>query len=443
MNATLLSKRANGFLPLVFVLMCGLRANAIDINEPARIRVLVKDADDKPIQGAAATLIAEFASNNDETPIRAKTNAQGVAELQMRHPHAANPADISWHKELRVEADGMMTSSKPYLGLFPGGQFEETFVLQPRQTTLIRLRDANGKPVPGVNLFVTVGSNYVSYREDMRTNGKGEYLYVHPPLKDWLHIRGNSFHRVVKNAPEVTITLSSYEKPEPAKSSRLTGKALLADGKPAVGWFVTREAKPTGVVSYGGPGLRFHSATDLVRLGTDGGFVLDRSYGEVFVISPEGIPFRFCLGIKNYSLPKVEQRDREVTLRLPPLRRIHHGRLVYADGDPAVNVAIAPEPCWDLDWNLEIRGPDENLILTPWRAVAAPGGSTKGLVTDEQGRFEVPIYAGMPIQYRVNSYGWANDDVTKAEQTVLRPSPRLDPLKWKRVILDFTDAQTS
>jgi hypothetical protein len=245
MKTILLLIRAHCFLLLVLVLIYGPQAKAIDIKEPARIRVQVMNSEGKPIQGAVVSLTETFSAKTDAPPIRAKSDVQGIAEIQMLHPHAADPQQISWEKELRVEADGMMAWSNYRYYLFPGGRFEETIVLQPCQTTLIRLRDASGRPVTGVNLSITEGPDNVFTREERLTDNKGEYLYVHPPVKDRLHIKGNTFNRVIKNAAEVIITLASHERPDPAPSSRLTGKVLFADGTPAEGWFITRDAKAT------------------------------------------------------------------------------------------------------------------------------------------------------------------------------------------------------
>jgi len=147
--------------------------------------------------------------------------------------------------------------------------------------------------------------------------------------------------------------LLGHEPPARLPRARLEGRLLLADGTPAAGWAV---AKTVILGSVGGTtgGPMYHSIDlgDVAGVPSDGRFVVDlvchrdrawtgwsgsagaRTY--LAVLSPEGVPLIYALAPGTW--PK---ETRQITVRVPAVRRFVEGRAVFADGKSA-----AERPIW-------------------------------------------------------------------------------------------------
>lgn len=401
-------------------LLCVLLAMAtpawatIDANEPAEFIVLVQDEQKKPIEGVDVAILLR------ETPqSKAVTDANGIAVLQMVCPGAA-AGHLFWQVQLRCTKQGLWETND-YASPFSGARVPVTMTMRPAVTTRIRLLGPQGRPVTGAPIWiehdspVSIENDFPAYppRRDLSqhlptTDGEGVFLCKHPRLDGPGRINVGSLSFPLTNEPEVTLRLEEWQLTQFAPRTRLQGRLLDANGLPARGsavvraWyryaFVIADNPATGDASL------WYSADPLTRVDDDGRFTLELGDHDLLAVtSPEGVSFLHDLTLSGWP------QTRNVTLHLPPVRRVHKVQLLWQDGNAAAGVI------------LNARLPNHAYLDIP-----RSDSNTFCICTDADGRLEAPIYFGGSTWFEPKNANlpW---DLLEHEMSIARPKT---PYSW-------------
>ena len=278
--------------------------------------------------------------------------------------------------------------------------------LKTARTTRICLRGPQGEPLARVGFsisYVKGGTQYTDHGEPrfLFTDERGECRWRHGTLPEGFRLSGRPEQEKLKDEPVITVSYKAGELPLAAPLLR--GKLLHADGSVAVGWLVARKVRFmwAGGIS-GGESQNSMQVEDLVRVGSDGIFEADAETYLV-VVSPDGMPLLHELAPRTW-LPGI----REVTVRVPEVRSVHHGRVVHEDGKPVAGLPIEVATVrWGGQlWNIIIGKDAEGFPQSLWGATATDGTAIGGVRTDAQGHYTVPTYFGTSATFRAFREGW-------------------------------------
>lgn len=406
-------------------------ALAIDPHQPAHVRVVVTDSENRPLAGARVRLSLPVREppgwpEPPEEPSPASfveivTDALGVAEFERVRPDDAR--QIRWHEFVKIELDGFRTEPSPearrldqplLMTLFPGAQLEQTIVMVPVRATRIRVRDRQGVPLPGFR-FAARAVGYSYLYEPLATDDRGECRWEHPVLEDGFEFLAGAQRIGGKLIDEPVVDLTAELLSAQPQMRRLTGTLLLADGSAAAGWTVAQTVRAGGRMGGDWRGPYYHELylENLTRAGPEGGFecetVVDaEAEGVLGVVSPDRIPFFYSLSPHNWP-----DGDRHVTLRLPGVRRVHRGVVVDAEGRPVARLPIEVD---NLDWNgrrWRVRtGEEPGWSQWPrdsaWRDVN--GAAIEPIRTNAAGEYSIPVYYGSAARFRASRRGWTWKD---------------------------------
>jgi hypothetical protein len=409
----------------------------------------VRDEAGRPVVGARITLQPTSGSWWAGPPqeVHAVTDGEGIAAFKVRHPDP-EPLFEGWSVNMSVEAEGF-APRRDWLHLFPGAVVEREVILHKATTTIIRLLGPDRAPLPGAEFSISYADadNYLRI-DPARANEKGEYALLHGPLRWPIFVRVGRYYESCRDAPEVEVVLSEDEIPAGSLDRRLVLKLITSGGAPAAGWFVAPDAKESGADGLLGGEMVHHSvAESLERVGlsAEGAaeVVLERLGEHLAIISPEGALFIYPLAPKSW--PAGERR---VTLQLPPVRRMHAGRVVREDGGVAAGLGVVAGDSVRFLGRYRSLGIGGPYLFGPpqtplWRAAASDGTPVGSFFTDAEGRFEVPVYAGARIAWSVvtgtRDRRWIDLDSPEGEVRVEQGQDWRLPAKLKCVTFDFRD----
>lgn len=394
---------------------------AIDLDLPAQIGIRVIDENRHPLPGATVTWRLAGA-NEDDGSCEQTTGEDGTVTFTSYRPKTAIAFGLDWHCRVTVALEGFMPRSRS-LACFPDARIDQEIVLQPRKTTVVRVRGPDGEPLP--DLPLTLPEWVV-----VRTDSHGEYVYEHPPQEDGFEvwIRGRPCR--IEDGPIAEIRLAKGDLP----AARLVGK-LLVEGRPAEGWFLAKGSRYLMTCSGGHGWWRMdgYRAEELVSIGPSGDFAMRYPEDHIIFVSPQGVPVLYPLD--PMAWPEGERR---VTVHIPPVRRVHEGRLLYGEGKPADRVRIVPG---------NVRSHDRQLSLSmgvSWQTLSqartADGVSAGAFRTDPHGRYRLPVYFGARVGFGVPwGVGVTSDSLLAADEILLRPlrTRKERPKAPKRISLTF------
>ncbi|MCX7409632.1 MAG: hypothetical protein NTZ32_16265 [Planctomycetales bacterium] len=400
--ATLSAAMVVALLPMFSVL-------AIDASRPARVRFVVQDEQGRALSGVRVRLLGPMPGWPERPPasVEVTTDAKGTVLVERSRP--ADAPGITWEEIFDVELDGYLLW-RDRLSLFPGAQVEDAIKLEATRTTLIRLRGPQGEPLARVGLsisYVKGGTQYTDHGEPrfLFTDEQGECRWRHGVLPEGFHLSGRPEKERLKDEPFVTVSYKAGELPLAAPLLR--GKLLHTDGSVAVGWLVARKVRFmwAGGIS-GGESQNTMQVEDLVRVGSDGIFEADAETYLV-VVSPDGMPLLHELAPRTW-LPGI----REVTVRVPEVRSVHHGQVVFDDGSPVAGLPIEVATVrWRGQlWNIIIGKDAAGFPKSLQGAIASDGTMIGGFRTDAQGHYTVPTYFGTSATFRASRENWSLAD---------------------------------
>lgn len=423
----------------VFTWLLCCSTMAFDVKAPARMQVLVLDEQGKPISEAIVQLRAHGIEDVERASVRQTTNKKGEAELKTAPPNEAVSDSPDWAVGLHVDCEGYLPHRQT-LYLFPAAQMEKQVRLARARTTLIRLRGPTGNPLPFAPLSLAYERFGFTYQEMVRANERGEFPFVHGELHGGFEVSVGGLRRACDDVAEITLTLNEEELESLLSPHRVEGRVVTADGHPAAGWFIAHGVALQGSSGMrGGPWQSYYGARKLTKLPTDGSFGFEQNDEVLVVVSPQGIPFRYPLNGRSWP-----EATRNLTVRLPAVRRVHAGQLLYPDGRPAAQMRLRAQSVQSFGnlWTFGVFDPSGESYW-PINPAKAEGGTAIGsLSTDGQGRYELPVYFGAKIEYRAspqNNY-W-HDDLTARATNLLRTSGTNDLTRHKRITLVFKDEQ--
>jgi hypothetical protein len=416
-------------------------AHAIDASRPARVRLVVQDGRGRALPGVRVRMLGPMPGwpEKPQTPVDLTTDAAGTVVVERRRP--AGATGIRWEEVFQVELDGYLPEHS-WLYLFPGAQVERTIKLEAVRTTLIRLRGPQGEPLARVGLAISYVKENTQYTDqgDPRfffTDEQGECRWRHGPLPNGFQLSGRPEQEILKDAPLVTVNYKQGELPFAVPL--LQGKLLHADGSAAVGWLVARKVRFFGAGGFSGSETQNHmQVEDLVRVGSDAAFEAD---AETFlvVVSPDGMPLLFELEPRTW--PKS---SRQVTLRVPEVRNVHRGQVVYEDGSPVMGLPIEVDAVrWRGQlWNVSIGKNMGGFPQSLSGVTASDGTVIGGFRTDSQGVYTVPAYFGTMAKFRADRVGWWLENwngLGSSPQNVWKRSKAQDIDQFKDLMLVFED----
>jgi protocatechuate 3,4-dioxygenase beta subunit len=413
-------------------------APGLDPHRPARVKVAVIDEEGRPLAEARVRLSLpererlgwpEPPSSREtrEPPsLELITDVSGTVKVERRRPDDAR--QIVWSETLQVGLDGFLPrpsqdayppDQDSYISLFPGARQELTMQMEREHTTLIRLRGPEGTPLPQVHFYVRSAKAGPQPAQRLLTNERGEALWRHRRLEEGFYLSslyGESKSETFQDGPVVTVALD--EQTLPSKKRLLRGELLQADGSAAVGWLVARKVRSGyGFGLIHGPQYWEVLLDNLIRVGADGRFEVELEVqaelpaeaeadarGVLAVISPRQVPFFYPLNPGSWS-----DGERHVTLRLPDVRRVHHGAVVDREGKPVAGLPIEADFVeWrGRRWTVRVGGdPDQPQWPrdTIWRA--NDGSVIDPVRTDAEGRYSIPIYFGSATRFKTSRHGW-------------------------------------
>jgi len=368
-------------------------ARGLDLAAPANVRVVVKDDQGKPVEGAAVRLMGMGNRENGSV----KSDAAGVALL-----HDWGQGKYDWPARLMVEKAGLAPEARP-LALFPGAQIEEAIGLAPVRQTWIRVLGPEGQPLPQVAISMEYRAGGVegywpvavpNEIMRLRTDEKGEYVWEHRPLDRTTIWAAGHREFVAGNPAEVVVRVSAQQMVYANVSRSLQGRVLLHDGTPAKGWCVAQ----TGGRYWGGAtflGTSMYMARGLKTVGEDGAFQLAEATRGLVLISPQGAQVAFDLEPATW-----EPGERKVTLHLPAMAEIG-AVVVDGDGKPVAGEEIVPWPMTPgtVSWTVGTSG-------TAAEALVNTRGEHLAVRTDREGRFGISLPVGTSAGFNVTRPGW-------------------------------------
>jgi hypothetical protein len=397
-------------------------AYALDMTQPASVRVTVQDAAGHPLPQAVVVIGKGKISRN----------AAGQYKFAARAPQPA--PDIFWTAPLVVTLPGFLTQESD-IRLFPGARIDLPITLYPPRTTRLHLRGPAGEAVSGVSVQINYETIDSAYHLPVsgNTNTQGDYVFTHPPLKSGFtlsvgsHSR-NSDSQDYPDAPAVMVTLKPGELPPgfPPHPMQLT--LLTSDGKPAADWQVAPQVNFTGSsgafssIIFLSEFTNDYAASGLIRTDKNGRALIPQAEDHLVLFSPSGIPLLYPLHPQTW--PKGLHR---VTLSLPPVRRTQTGRLTYPNGTPAANFPIRVSRA--------VTG------IETWQVQTDEPTGT--ILTDANGHYALPQYFGTHYEYEAMRQPWAAFDLT-TDHAILETYPGMEPKlpsDYKQITLNFVDEQ--
>lgn len=441
---------------VVYLVAAAAVTFAVDLDQPARVRVRVRDKHGRPVPGAIVTVSrGEVAWDERHASFPGKRHvpdAEGRVSLELRRPEEQPRSSACWRQSVRIEAEGYSPGGRS-LRPFPGAEFELNVVLERRRTTLIRVVGPGGEPVPYVGLTLSVpavGAEHPRRLGRAFTDEKGKYVFAHVPLQHGFQVTvgrdasrwpfGARWRRSFGDVAEAVVALPADELPHAFPRRRLEGRLVGPDGGPARGWSVAQAVEYTG--SAWGVPMTPASMTDnysvagLLRTGSRGEFVVASAGDRLCVVSPRGIPFMYQIAPESW--PKGTRR---IILRLPPLRRLHRGRLRHKDGTPVQGFTIAANRVrFGSRYSVSVWEPSKRCCVRPGKARTLDGSPIRGLATDAEGRYEIPAYVGLQADYRLSDFRWNTPTpLDKGEEITVKPTRSNVPEKHKLVTLALRD----
>jgi len=129
----------------------------VDIDAPARVEVFVADLAGKPVAGASVRLKLSMGKVDRELA-KTQTDTDGRAEIKASPP-AERQGWLGWQCCLDVEREGFSTQTVS-ITLFPDAILKQSVTLPPIKTTIIRVLDQAGKPLPALAIDAATVDNY-------------------------------------------------------------------------------------------------------------------------------------------------------------------------------------------------------------------------------------------------------------------------------------------
>lgn len=387
---------------LLTVVTGGIAGAQISVahEDVAEIELIVRLADGSPAKGASVYVSSQERSGWMIKPRHYTTDTRGRARWKGRLPRSMAGFRFTWTEEVSVRAEGHLPKAVS-IETFSGASVREEVSLRPSRTTAIRLRDETGVPLKHRNFKITysLGSGRHTRQETSDTNGG--FRFEHPALRGGFRVYTDAWRRDFDDTPVANIVLTPEEVATLSPVPEIKGRLVNENGQAASGWFLARGSVATGAGgASSGPTIFWHRAEELLPIGGDGAFSVLPAGDQLILVSPEGVPHLFPLSPESWK-----EDVRRLTIRVPPVRRVHHGRLSYEDGSPAARVGLAAYSfkSGDRHWQLNLRSSQELLEFPLWQALAADGSGIGELVTDGDGRFRFPIYYGARVGHRVLS----------------------------------------
>lgn len=427
-RASSLAQSRLACLALLICLSSLPAALAIDLDLPAQVRIHVVDDKDQPLPKASVTLKPALGSaDEEEAGIQRTIDGSGTLLVTLPRPADWPASRVQWAYRV-IAACRNFHSQKVWLTLFPDARIEKTIGLLPKKTTVIRVCGPDGRPLPGVDLAI-------GYHIRGRTDERGEYVCEPVPLTGsrlWVSIAGRSHPVEVGSA--ATIRLDKQDLRQAPRNRRLAGRLLMADGTPARGWSVAKGSRHAM-----GCGSKYGStdgydAAEIAPVDAAGRFTLDRPDDHLLIVSPHGIPFLYPLAPNCW--PDAERR---VSLRAPPVRRVHRARLMYEDGKPAADRRIFASSVRFNSRRFYLRVGNwfgETVALS--QAASPDRNRIESFTTDRQGRYSLPVHFGAQVDFGVKTkYGDCYPSLLSGDDVILRTLYSDQRPQYKRITLDF------
>lgn len=370
-------------MAMLAIAVFAVPARAMDKDAPAQFTVTVVDDGGKGIEGATVELLRPAVGFDPPESIAiGKTDVQGQAKLLGK----LRPGMLTDNVNVSASAKDKVTEVV-YQGVFPGAILEPRIQLEPAQTSVIHVRGPDDKPVAHQPIWISPvstqpsGDYRLSHSTVDCTNAAGDVTFVYAPdVKASVQLTNRYPKEPIALDPEITITLTAEEVEKLLPVGRLEGVLLGADNKPAAGWQIVSPPLDIGSYNQNRDGPSRPRYAQPVKIGTDGKFVLEACYRELWLISPEGIPLRYELAPENW-----EAGTRKITLHVPPIRRIRHMEFYKADGSPLGNRTLSISP-----------------LGVYWHEcfpTLAPACKLPTQRTDDVGKIDLPIFTGQ-------RFGW-------------------------------------
>jgi hypothetical protein len=405
---------------------------------PAQVRLRFQDEQGTPVPGVRVRFVDYSlpAQPPEQTLI---ADAQGELKFQLVRPD--HVGSLTWDAQAVAERPGYEPATV-HFSAFPDARIDEAVTLRRLRTTLIRLRGPQDEPLAHVPLKISRA--HYSDRRNLVTNDRGECEWLHGDLPHGFQILGRPEAERFQDGLVVTVRYDA--KNLPASEREVQGTLLQADGSVAAGWLVARRTwfDLSGGFTHG-PMWNFMEVEDLRPVGPEGQFAASVAQYLV-IVSPEGIPFLYELAPRTWP-PGI----RQVTLRIPPLRSTHQGRVVDADGKPVADLPIEIESiAWRSEnWRIRLARHDQASRERLTGAVAADGSLVGRLHTKADGRYALPIWYGTSPTARGygddwttdgNTLEWAPQSVWRARD-VRKEQPYKNKRPYKDVVVVFEDEQ--
>ncbi|HVV98902.1 MAG TPA: hypothetical protein VHB77_01110, partial [Planctomycetaceae bacterium] len=301
---------------------------------PAQVRLRFQDEQGTPIAGVRVRFDGSgWPAYLPER--RSAADAQGEVKFQLARPD--HVGSLTWDAQAVAELPGYEPATVHFYA-FPDARIEKVVTLPRLRTTVIRLRGPQDEPLAHVPLLightVVLDGHSYSHHSYLASNERGDCEWQHGDLPEGFHIDGRPHSERFDDGPVVTVRYAQEDLPPTERL--VSGTLVHADGSIAVGWRVARRAWQTG--SGGGiPGgtiWNYVGVEDLRRVDAAGQFEA-RVQKYVIVVSPEGLAFVYELAPQTW-LPG----SRRLTLRIPPVRSVHAGKVVDAQGKPVAGLSI-------------------------------------------------------------------------------------------------------
>lgn len=405
-------------LALLICCVAALPAFAFDYQEPAQLRVSVKDGAGRPLPDAEVTVrrsaiysYGRTVAENKELigagvpgPLQKRTSREGEISLLLSHPDGKAADGVRWGLAVHIERRDFWPADF-YTELVVGAVVERQITVERSMSTTLRLRDDKGRPLTGISFGI---HSYLAPLEG-HTDQRGEFRFAHRPLGSAPYLFSGRVRRTFTDGSVVTLAFTAEEQQGMMRDQAIEGRLLTADGQPAAGWFIAGNLLDHGPrhIMMGNDMLRpeheHYSAGRVTPVGSDGRFSLNSAGGRLAAISPSGISFMYNLNTGAWP-PGV----RRLTLRIPPVRRMHRGQagfgnLHFPDYRPGAGLhlieagAAAAGERWSLFKQYMASG---HAVKEPLQEIELPGGRRIGsIITDAQGRYELPVYFGVRHEF--------------------------------------------
>jgi protocatechuate 3,4-dioxygenase beta subunit len=353
----------------------------LDPENPCALRVLVRDAQDRPVPGARV-----------EVRVRGALLARESAGPDGRRTLEGLPGDEApWN--VRAVAPGFRPDAEDVPDPAPGHFARVALRLRPATRLVGRALDEDGRPVGG--LWVEAVSSVGPQGEAARRTGvDGSFgpLWIKPraeagPAKVLLAVRSmqSSWHACVAAGPSGDGLRTLLRVKRHALGRRIRGRVRDPSGAPVAG----ARVRFLSCVRPAWPGARREAAdapaAGRTRTDAQGRFALYVARPFVGCTTVKGIG-SLVASARGYAdaawtLPRSD-RDLSVTLRLGATRSLG-GIVRYRDGEPAAGAVVVLRAARAGD-----AGTSGTADAHAWRPEAEPAGrSLRRTVADADGRY--------------------------------------------------------